>query len=102
TPSKRASGAGGPSSPGIASWRNDGTVGMQFDTESPASRSAATLLASSSGSSNSHTPIASKTAAADAARSSADEAFSVEIVESDSFTSVLEALQADDAEAAPS
>ena len=75
---------------------------MQFDTESPASRSAATLLASSSGSSNSQRPIASKPAAAYAATSSGNEAFSVEIVESDSFTSVLEALQADGAEAAAS
>ena len=75
---------------------------MQFDTVSPASRSAVMVVASSSGSSNSQRPIASKPAAAYAATSSGNEAFSVEIVESDSFTSVLEVLQGGGAEAAAS
>ena len=33
--SRRSSGSGGPSIPGIASCRNDGTVGTQFDTVEP-------------------------------------------------------------------
>ena len=60
------------------------------------------MLRRRSGSSNSQRPIASKPAAAYAATSSANEAFSVEIVESDSFTSVLEVLQGGGAEAAAS
>ena len=62
---------------------------MQFDTERPAARSRATLAASSSGSLNSQSPIASNPAAAYAATSSAKDAFRVEIVESESFTSCL-------------
>ena len=41
SPRRARSGSAGPSIPGMASWRNDGTVGMQFDTESPAARKSA-------------------------------------------------------------
>ena len=51
------------------------------------------FAASSSGSFISQRPIASNPAAAYAATSSANDAFTVEIAESDRFTSVLEALQ---------
>ena len=60
----RSSGSAGPSRPGIPSWRNDGTVGMQFETVSPAARSASRFAASSSGSFISQRPIASKPASA--------------------------------------
>ena len=80
--------------PGIASGRNDGTVGTQFATARPCSPERARFAASSAGSFISQRPIASKPAAAYASTSSANDAFTVEICESDSFTSVLEALQA--------
>ena len=51
----------GPSIPGIASWRNDGTIGTQFATpRARAARRSARLASSSSGSLNSQRPIASK------------------------------------------
>ena len=79
--------------PGIASGRNDGTVGTQLETVSPCARIRAMFAPSSSGSFISQRPIASNPAAAYAATSSAKDAFTVEIAESDRFTSVLEVLQ---------
>src|SRR6187431_1489561 len=74
--------------PGMASWRNDGTVGMQFETVSPCARMSATLASSSSGSFISQSPIASKPAAAYLSTSSANDSFSVEIVESERLTAL--------------
>ena len=84
--STRSRGLGGPSMPGIRSGRIDGTAGTQFATPRPASRRRATFAASSSGSFISQIPIPSKPAAAYAATSSSNEAFTVEISESESFT----------------
>ena len=62
--SVRSSGSDGPSIPGIARGRNDGTVGMQLETASRCSRRSPMFASSSSGSLNSHSPIASNPAAA--------------------------------------
>ena len=72
--------------PGIASWRNDGTVGTQFATARPCARRSARFASSSGGSFISQRPIASNPAAAYASTSSANDAFRVEIVERASFT----------------
>ena len=61
--SSRSAGSAGPSMPGIPSWRNDGTVGTQFETPRPCSASSARFAASSAGSFISQRPIASKPAA---------------------------------------
>ena len=81
--STRSRGSAGPSIPGMPSGRIDGTVGTQLATPRPASRSSSTFAASSSGSFISQIPIPSNPAAAYAATSSAKEAFTVEISDSD-------------------
>ena len=60
--STRSAGSEGPSIPGIANGRKDGTDGTQFDTSRPCARRSSTFAASSAGSFISHRPIASKPA----------------------------------------
>ena len=68
--SMRSAGSPGPSMPGIASWKTDGTSGTHTATRRPCSRRRAVLASSSLGSLYSQSPIASNPAAAYASTSS--------------------------------
>ncbi len=84
--SMRSAGSGGPSMPGIASGRIEGIAGMQFETPRPERSSASRFASSSWESLNSQMPMPSRPAAAYANTSSANDALTVEISLSDSFT----------------